>query len=204
MTIQTIRQAVLSVFDKRGIVELGKFLETIGCQILSTGGTGRALKEAGINYQEVSDYTGTPEMLRGRVKTLHPKIHGGILFRRVDPAQVEEVEKYGIKPIELVAVNLYPFEKTVSNPDVTTVEATENIDIGGPALIRAAAKNFFSVVVLTDPKDYPTIIKEMENSGGVSLETRRRLATKAFEHTSQYDKAIHEYFSTLSSQGLKA
>lgn len=200
MSILSVKQAILSVYDKTGIVELAKRLSEMGVRILSTGGTGRALIEANIPYQEVSDYTGSPEMLGGRVKTLHPHIHGGLLFKRDDPDQAAEAERYGIKPIDLVAVNLYPFEATVAKPDVTMAEAMENIDIGGPTMIRAAAKNFKSVAVLTHPDDYEAILREIDECDGVTLATRHRLAAKAFEHTSAYDRAIASYLQSTGSK----
>ncbi|MBD3267794.1 IMP cyclohydrolase [bacterium] len=192
-----IQRAILSVFDKEDIDKLGLFLKDRAVHILSTGGTGRALKKYGVDYQEVSDYTGSPEMLGGRVKTLHPKIHGGLLFKRNDPVQVAEAEKHGVQPIDLVAVNLYPFKQTIQKPGVTVDIATENIDIGGPTMIRAAAKNFNAVTVITDPKDYNLIIEEIKKDNGVSYETRKKLAAKAFAHTSEYDHAITNYLSNL-------
>jgi phosphoribosylaminoimidazolecarboxamide formyltransferase/IMP cyclohydrolase len=197
MDIIPIKRAILSVFKKDRITELGGFLKDQGADLLSTGGTGRALTAEGIEYQEVSNYTGSPEMLQGRVKTLHPKIHGGILFKREDPQQVAEAKQHGIHPIDLIAVNLYPFEETISKPDVTVETATENIDIGGPTMIRAAAKNFASVTVVTDPADYERIINEIKKKGGVSYETRKELAAKAFAHTSAYDQAITNYLSSI-------
>jgi len=196
MSILPIQRAILSVFDKTGIDEFARALAEKNVHILSTGGTGRALSKAGIKFQEVSDYTGSPEMLGGRVKTLHPKIHGGLLFKRNDPHQVEEAEKFCIYPIDLVAVNLYPFEATVAKPDVTMEVATENIDIGGPTMIRSAAKNFQSVAVVTDPRDYVDVIKEINEQGGITLATRHRLAAKAFAHTSQYDSAITAFLTS--------
>ncbi len=196
MSVLPIRKAILSVFDKTGIDEFAKALAKKDVHILSTGGTGRVLSKAGVKFQEVSDYTGSPEMLGGRVKTLHPKIHGGLLFKRNDPKQVEEAEKYGIYPIDLVAVNLYPFEATVAKPDVSMDVATENIDIGGPTMIRSSAKNFQSVAVVTDPHDYEGIIREINESGGISLQTRHRLAAKAFDHTSHYDSAITAFLTS--------
>ncbi|HQH73704.1 MAG TPA: hypothetical protein PK360_16635 [bacterium] len=190
-----IHTAILSVFDKTGIAAFAKVLFEHHVLILSTGGTGKALAEAGISYQEVSAYTGSPEMLHGRVKTLHPRIHGGLLFKREDPVQAAEAEKYGIRPIDLVAVNLYPFEATIAKPGVTLDEATENIDIGGPAMIRAAAKNFPSVAVITDPADYGMALTEIRESGGITFATRHRLAAKAFQHTSRYDQAIAAYLA---------
>ncbi len=197
MEIIPIKKAILSVYDKTGIESLGKTLAAQGVHILSTGGTGRALTNAGIEYQEVSDYTGSPEMLGGRVKTLHPKIHGGLLFKREDQAQIAEATRHGIESIDMVVVNLYPFEATIAKPDVTIEEATENIDIGGPTMIRSSAKNFFSVTVVTDPADYQTIIDEILKHNGVRFETRRRLAAKAFEHTSKYDEAIYKYLHSF-------
>lgn len=196
MSIVPIRKAILSVFDKTGIEDFAKALAKNSVHILSTGGTGRALAKVSVHYQEVSDYTGSPEMLGGRVKTLHPKIHGGLLFKRNDSSQVEEADRYGIYPIDLVAVNLYPFEATVAKPDVSMEVATENIDIGGPTMIRSAAKNFLSVTVVTDPRDYSSIIQEMDERGGISLDTRHRLAAKAFEHTSHYDNAITAFLTS--------
>ena len=195
MDIQPIQRAILSVYDKRGLVDLARRLAEKGCHLLSTGGTGRALHEAGIDYEEVSHYTGSPEMLQGRVKTLHPKIHGGLLYKREDPAQAAEAAAHGLLPIDLVVVNLYPFEATVAKPDVTLAEATENIDIGGPTLIRASAKNFVSVAVVTDPADYALLVEELDRQGGTALLTRKKLAAKAFTLTSRYDRAITVYLS---------
>ena len=197
MSIIPIKQAILSVYKKDGIDKLARLLQDKGVHILSTGGTGKSLKSVGVDYQEVSDYTGSPEMLQGRVKTLHPKIHGGLLYKREDPEQAAEALKYGIKSIDLVVVNLYPFEETIARPDVTIDLATENIDIGGPTMIRAAAKNFKSVTVVTDPADYDLIIAEITANSGVSYETRQKLAAKAFAHTSAYDKAITNYLTNL-------
>lgn len=197
MDVVPIQQAILSVYEKSGVVDLGRALKAHGTHILSTGGTGRALHESGIEYQEVSDYTGSPEMLGGRVKTLHPMIHGGILFKRSDPSQVEEAGEYDVKPIDLVAVNLYPFQQTIAKPGVTLDEALENIDIGGPTMIRAAAKNFKSVTVITEPDDYTLVIEEIKKHNGVTLETRKKLAAKAFMHTHQYDRAITGYLQSV-------
>ncbi|MEW6235680.1 MAG: hypothetical protein AB1656_09865 [Candidatus Omnitrophota bacterium] len=194
-----IQRAIISVYNKDGILKLGRALADWGVDILSTGGTSRALADAGIPYQEVSDYTGSPEMLGGRVKTLHPIIHGGLLFKREDEAQAEEAESFGIQPIDLVAVNLYPFEATIAKPGVTVEEAIENIDIGGPAMIRSAGKNFRSVAVLTDPADYDPFIDEMKETGEIGLNTRRRLAAKAFDHVSRYDEAITNYLASLTA-----
>ncbi len=193
-----IERAVISVTDKSGIGELAAALSRFGVEILSTGGTARALSEAGLKIREVSDFTGFPEMLDGRVKTLHPKIHGGILGIRSRPEHVEAMKKNQIVPIDLVAVNLYAFEKTISRAGCTLAEAIENIDIGGPTLLRAAAKNYPFVTVLTDPADYAAVIEEMNRTGGsVSGETNFRLAKKVFKLTHEYDGAITRYLATI-------
>ena len=189
-----IQRALISVTDKSGIEELGRALSRFGVEILSTGGTARTLAQAGIKIREVSDFTGFPEMLDGRVKTLHPKIHGGILGIRTRPEHMEAMNKHNIVPIDLIAVNLYAFEKTIARPDCTLAEAIENIDIGGPTLLRAAAKNYPFVTVLTDPADYSVVIEEMDRSGGsVSEATNFRLAKKVFKLTHEYDGAISQY-----------
>jgi len=191
-----IRRALLSVTDKTGLAEFGKGLRGFNVQLLSTGGTAKALREAGVEITEVSDYTGCPEMLDGRVKTLHPKIHGGILGIRDNEAHVSTMAKHAIEPIDMVVVNLYAFAKTVARPGCTLEEAIENIDIGGPTLIRAAAKNNRFVAVVTDPSDYPEILKEMATlKGAVSEKTSLRLACKAFCSTSSYDANICEYLT---------
>jgi phosphoribosylaminoimidazolecarboxamide formyltransferase / IMP cyclohydrolase len=189
-----IERALISVTDKAGIGELAAALSRFNVEILSTGGTARALAAAGAKVREVSDFTGFPEMLDGRVKTLHPRIHGGILGIRSRPEHVEAMKKNQIVPIDLVAVNLYAFEQTVSRPGCTLAEAVENIDIGGPTLLRASAKNYPFVTVLTDPEDYAAIIDEMNRTGGsVSEATNFRLAKKVFKLTHQYDGAISRY-----------
>jgi phosphoribosylaminoimidazolecarboxamide formyltransferase/IMP cyclohydrolase len=189
-----IQRALISVTDKSGISKLGKGLVQFGVEILSTGGTAKALSEAGIFIKEVSDFTGFPEMLDGRVKTLHPRIHGGILGMRDRAEHVKAMQDHGILPIDLVVVNLYAFEKTVARPECTLVDAVENIDIGGPTLLRASAKNYPFVTVITDPADYATVLKEMEASNGsVSIETNFRLAKKVFKLTHEYDGAITRY-----------
>ena len=189
--MQAIERALISVSDKTGLVDFARGLAARGIQILSTGGTARLLAEAGIAVTEVSDHTGFPEMMDGRVKTLHPKIHGGILGRRgLDDGVMRE---HGIAPIDLVVVNLYPFEQTVANPDCDLPTAIENIDIGGPTLLRAAAKNHASVTVVVDAADYARVLDEMSANGGVSDATRFDLAAKAFEHTARYDGAIANY-----------
>jgi phosphoribosylaminoimidazolecarboxamide formyltransferase/IMP cyclohydrolase len=186
-----IRRAIVSVSDKTGAVDFARGLAARGIQILSTGGTARSLREAGVPVVEVSAYTGFPEMLDGRVKTLHPKIHGGILGLRDRDDHVSKMEEHGIEPIDLVAVNLYPFEKTVSQGGCTLEEAVEQIDIGGPSLIRASAKNHRFVTVIVDPADYGRVLAEMDRFGGeVSTRLNFELAVKAFERTSAYDAAI--------------
>jgi phosphoribosylaminoimidazolecarboxamide formyltransferase/IMP cyclohydrolase len=192
---QAIRRALISVSDKSGIIELAQALRERGVELLSTGGTARLIAEQAIAVTEISDYTGFPEMMAGRVKTLHPKVHGGILGRRgVDEAVMQE---HGIEPIDLVIINLYPFQKTVANPDCSLADAIENIDIGGPAMVRAAAKNHESVTVVVDPGDYATLLQEITETGAVSDTTRFSLAIKAYEHTAQYDGAIANYFGRL-------
>jgi phosphoribosylaminoimidazolecarboxamide formyltransferase / IMP cyclohydrolase len=196
-----IQRALISVTDKSGIDELGKALSRFGVEILSTGGTAKALAHAGIDIREVADFTGFPEMLDGRVKTLHPKIHGGILGIRSRPEHVQAMNHHGILPIDMVVVNLYAFEKTVARPDCALEDAVENIDIGGPTLLRAAAKNYPFVTVLTDPADYRDAIKEMTDSGGVVSEAFNfRMAGKVFRLTSQYDTAISRYLEAVSGE----
>lgn len=195
-----IQRALISVTDKTGIEALGGELQSFGVEILSTGGTARALSNAGLNVREVSDFTGFPEMLDGRVKTLHPKIHGGILGVRSNPDHARAMEQNGIVPIDMVVVNLYAFEKTVSRPGCRLEEAIENIDIGGPTLLRAAAKNYPFVSVITDPSDYSLIISEMKKSGGaVSGDTNFRLACKVFQLTHDYDGAITRYLGQIAA-----
>ena len=193
-----IKRALLSVSDKTGLIDFARALYTAGVELLSTGGTAKALREAGIPVIEVADHTGFPEMLDGRVKTLHPKIHGGILGRRDLPEHVEAMARYGIGHIDLVCVNLYPFVQTVSKPGCTLEDAIENIDIGGPAMVRSSAKNHAFVTIVTDPADYAKVVEEMKASGGaVSDKTRFSLAIKAFEHTAAYDGAIANHFGKL-------
>lgn len=189
-----IKRALISVTDKSGLADFATELAAHGVEILSTGGTAKLLRDNGIAVVEVSDYTGFPEMLDGRVKTLHPKIHGGILGRRDLPAHVEQMAKHGLQPIDLVVVNLYQFEKAVAQPGCTLADAIENIDIGGPTLLRAAAKNYESVTVVVDPGDYPKIRQEMQaNKGATTVATRFQLARKVFALTSAYDAAIAHY-----------
>ena len=187
-----VRRALISVSDKDGIVDLAQSLDRLGVELLSTGGTAKLIAEQGIAVTEISDYTGFPEMMAGRVKTLHPKVHGGILGRRgIDD---EVMREHDIAPIDLVVINLYPFQRTVADPACSLEDAIENIDIGGPAMVRAAAKNHDSVTVVVDPADYPLLLREIESSCEIGAETRFSLAIKAFEHTAQYDGAIANYF----------
>ena len=188
-----LKKAIISVSDKTGIVDFAKELKNLGVEILSTGGTARILKENGINVTEISEYTGFPEIMDGRVKTLHPKIHGGILALRDNPEHMEKIKELGIEPIDMVIVNLYPFEKTIENPESTFDDAIENIDIGGPTMIRASAKNFKFIVVIIDPEDYKKVLEELKVNGDVSYSTRLYLAQKVFERMSQYDNAITKY-----------
>ena len=192
-----IKRALISVSDKTGVVEFAKELAKRNVEILSTGGTAKLLEENGVKVIEVSDYTGFPEMMSGRLKTLHPLVHGGILGRRGTDEGV--MQEHGIKAIDLVCVNLYPFVKTVSNPNCSLEKAIENIDIGGPTMVRAAAKNHRDVAIVVRASDYDRVIKEMDaNEGSLTYETRFDLAVAAFEHTAAYDGAIANYF------GLKA
>ena len=187
-----IQRALLSVSDKTGLIALAAYLARRHIEILSTGGTARLLRDHGLPVFEVADYTGAPEILGGRVKTLHPKVHGGILARRGLDEAVMAAQ--GIAPIDLVVVNLYPFEASIAQPGCGLAEAIENIDVGGPAMLRAGAKNYLSVTVVAEPGDYPRVIAEMEANGGeVPEETRYELARKAFGHTAHYDAAIARY-----------
>src|SRR5664279_476967 len=179
-----IRQALISLSDKRGALEFAQGLADHGVKLLSTGGTAKLLRDAGFAVTEIGDYTGFPEMLDGRVKTLHPKVHGGVLARRDDPGHLAALEKHSIPTIDLVVVNLYPFRETVAKPGCTLDDAIENIDIGGPAMVRSAAKNWRDVGIVVDPADYAALLSELEAHGGVlSAETRFALARKAFSHT---------------------
>ena len=194
-----IKRALISVSDKAGIEDLAKVLNEFKIQILSTGGTAKKIKALGIPVKDVSEYTGFPEMMNGRVKTLHPKIHGGLLALREDSSHMSEAKKQGIEMIDMVVVNLYPFEKTVAKEGVSVEEAIENIDIGGPSMLRSAAKNHKSVAVITNPAKYPDIIKELkENNGSLSEETIKGLAIEVFKRTSEYDSAIYSYLSQNS------
>jgi phosphoribosylaminoimidazolecarboxamide formyltransferase/IMP cyclohydrolase len=197
------RQALISVSDKTGVVELARGLVRLGFGILSTGGTARLLAEAGVPVTEIGEYTGFPEILDGRVKTLHPKVHAGILARRDLPAHMAALRKAGIPGIDLVVVNLYPFVRAVSRPGCSLDEALENIDIGGPTLVRAAAKNHRHVAVVTDPRDYAQVLAELEEAGTLGHATRLRLARKAFSYTAAYDGAIGNYLTAIGADGQR-
>ena len=190
-----IKRALISVSNKEGVVEFARQLHEAGVEIISTGGTMKAIKEAGIPVTYVSDVTGFPEIMDGRVKTLNPYIHGGILAVRDNEEHVAQMEKHGIKGIDLVAVNLYPFKETIAKPDVTLAEAIENIDIGGPAMVRASAKNFKFVTIVTNPAKYDEVIAQIKENGGVNDRTRMELAQESFAHTAAYDDMIQDYLA---------
>jgi len=196
-----VKQALISVSDKTGVVDLAQALVALGVRILSTGGTARLLHQSGVAVTEVSDYTGFPEMLDGRVKTLHPKVHGGLLARRDLPEHMAALERHGIGAIDLLVVNLYPFQQTVSRLDCSLEDAIENIDIGGPAMLRAAGKNWGGVAVVVDPADYRRVLTEVREHGVVSDPLRFELARKVFAHTAQYDGAIANYLGGIREDG---
>ena len=203
--MEAIKQALISVSDKAGVLEFAQGLQQLGVNILSTGGTAKLLADNGVPVTEVADYTGFPEMLDGRVKTLQPKVHAGILARRDLPEHVETLKQHDIPTIDLVVVNLYPFAATVAKPGCTLEDAIENIDIGGPTMVRAAAKNHAHVAIVTDPADYPDLLAEMQtNDGAVSDATRFDLAKKAFSHTAAYDGMISNYLTAVDDEGNKA
>ncbi len=191
--MRQMKRALLSVSDKTGIVEFAKELVSVGYEILSTGGTATALRDNGVAVTNVSDVTGFPECLDGRVKTLHPMIHAGILAMRSNPEHMHQLETLGVEPIDIVAINLYPFKQTILKDGTTFEDAVENIDIGGPTMIRAAAKNHNDVAVVVDPDDYKMIVEQLKN-GGISVQTKKELALKVFEHTAAYDALIADYF----------
>ena len=196
--MKKIKRAIISVTDKTGVVEFARSLAKFNIQILSTGGTAKALRDGGVTVTDISDYTGFPEILDGRVKTLLPKVHGGLLGMRDNPEHVKMMKEHGIENIDLLVVNLYQFEKTVAKEGVTLEEAIENIDIGGPAMLRSSAKNFKDVTVIVDPIDYGEVMKELEELGGeTSLKTRFRLAKKVFQLTHRYDGAISQYLEKI-------
>jgi phosphoribosylaminoimidazolecarboxamide formyltransferase / IMP cyclohydrolase len=199
-----IQRAILSVTDKTGLVDFARKLSAVGIELVSTGGTAKLLRDSGISVKDISDLTGFPEMLDGRVKTLHPKVHGGILHRREDPKHVAAVQEHGIAPIDMVVVNLYAFEKTATKPGVHFEELIENIDIGGPSMIRSAAKNFQDVAIVTSPADYDSIAAELQsNSGSLSKETKWHLAQRAFATTAAYDSAIASTLERVSAEDFQ-
>src|SRR4051794_8424178 len=196
--------ALISVSDKTGILELAQALHALGIGLISTGGTAKLLAEQGLPVTEVAELTGFPEMLDGRVKTLHPKVHGGLLARRDLPEHMAALEQHGIGTIDLLVVNLYPFEATVAKPGCTLEEAIENIDIGGPAMVRSAAKNWKDVGVLTDAAQYGPVIEELKAKGKLSDKTRFALAVAAFNRISNYDAAISDYLSSIEEGGARS
>src|SRR5208283_2077330 len=197
-----IQRALLSVSDKTGLVPFVQILAAAGIELISTGGTAKTLREAGLKVKDISEHTGFPEMLDGRVKTLHPKVHGGLLFIRGNETHEATVKTHGIAPIDLVVVNLYPFEQTVAKPGASLHEAIENIDIGGPSMLRSAAKNHASVTVVVDPRDYGAVLHDIQEHGGNTCEMFRwKLAVKVFETTSRYDGAIAQH---LHAERMKA
>jgi phosphoribosylaminoimidazolecarboxamide formyltransferase/IMP cyclohydrolase len=204
MSVRKVRRALLAVYDKTGVVDLARGLEALGVTLVSSGGTAAVLREAGVEVTPVEDVTGSPEMLEGRVKTLHPKIHAGLLADSRKPAHLEQLAEHGIEPFELVVVNLYPFRETVA-AGASADDVIEKIDIGGPAMVRAAAKNFASVGVVVDPVSYDEVLDELRREGGLALETRERLAAAAFAHTAAYDAAVAGWFADRGAgDGLPA
>ncbi|MDF1615574.1 hypothetical protein P0N66_11490 [Desulfurivibrio alkaliphilus] len=193
------QRALISLTDKSGIEEFAGELAKLGIEILSTGGTAKKMREHGIAVKDVAEFTGFPEMLDGRVKTLHPKVHGGLLARRDNPEHVRQMQEHGLEPIDIVAVNLYAFEKTVADPACTLDKAIENIDIGGPTMLRSSAKNFRDVTVIVDPADYPQVLAELKEHGNTTLKTRFRLAVKVFELTGCYDTAITTWLKQVDA-----
>jgi phosphoribosylaminoimidazolecarboxamide formyltransferase/IMP cyclohydrolase len=196
----SIKRALVSVSDKTGVVDMARGLAALGAEILSTGGTAKALRDAGVAVTDVAAYTGSPEILDGRVKTLHPKIHGGLLGRRSVPAHVSQMQQHGIGPIDVVVVNLYPFEATIARPNCSFEEAIENIDIGGPSMLRSAAKNHEDVLVVVDPADYPRVLDALK-AGAAGHALRRELAMKVFQHTARYDSLIAGYLEKQAQGG---
>ncbi len=192
-----VERALISLTDKSGIEGFAKELADLGIEILSTGGTAAKIREAGIDVMDVSEFTGFPEMLDGRVKTLHPKVHGGILNQRENSDHQKQCAEHGLKNIDLIAVNLYAFEKTIADPNCSLAVAIENIDIGGPTMLRASAKNFNDVTVIVDPADYPQVLKEIKETGNTTLKTRFRLAAKVFKLTSVYDTTISAWLEKV-------
>src|SRR5258706_7793253 len=199
-----IQRALLSVSDKTGLVPFAQILAAAGVELISTGGTAKTLREAGLAVKDISEHTGFPEMLDGRVKTLHPKVHGGLLYIRGNATHEAAVKEHAIAPIDLVVVNLYPFEATVAKPNVSLHDAIENIDIGGPSMLRSAAKNHDSVTVIVDPADYAEVAKQISASGNTTLELRRRLCAKVYARTAAYDGAIAAHLQKEFSAGKSA
>lgn len=195
-----MQRALISLTDKSGIEEFARQLQDLGIEILSTGGTAKKMRENNITVKDVAEFTGFPEMLDGRVKTLHPKVHGGILFLRGNESHEQQMAAHGLQQIDLVAVNLYAFDKATRDPGCTVANAIENIDIGGPTMLRAAAKNFQHVTVIVDPADYPQVIAEVRKHGNTTLKTRFRLAVKVFQLTSTYDTAIAAWLSRVDTE----
>lgn len=195
--MRRVERALISLTDKSGCEAFARELAALGVEILSTGGTAQKLRDNGVAVRDVSDYTGFPEMLDGRVKTLHPLVHGGILHQRGNSAHLQQCEAHGIKPIDIVAVNLYAFAQTVAAPGCTLDDAVENIDIGGPTLLRASAKNFKDVTVIVDPADYPVVLAELKAQGNTTMATRFRLACKVFALTATYDTAIAQWLQSV-------
>lgn len=195
-----VKRALISVSNKSGIVDFAKGLKGMGVEIISTGGTAKQLRENGIEVTGISEITGFPECLDGRVKTLHPKVHAGLLAIRSNPEHMKQIKELDIEPIDVVVVNLYPFKQTIQKENVTLEEAIENIDIGGPTMIRSAAKNYQDVVVIVDPEDYKAVLNELQETQDVSLKTKFRLSCKVFEHTSHYDALIQQYMRSLLTE----
>ena len=195
--MKKVERALISLTDKSGIDDFAKALADLGVEILSTGGTAKKIRDCGVAVTDVSEFTGFPEMLDGRVKTLHPLVHGGILNQRENADHQQQCAQHGIKPIDIVAVNLYAFEKTVAQPDCSLADAIENIDIGGPTLLRASAKNFQDVTVIVDPADYEQVLSEIKATGNTTLKTRFRLAVKVFQLTSSYDTTIAKWLKNV-------
>jgi phosphoribosylaminoimidazolecarboxamide formyltransferase/IMP cyclohydrolase len=196
-----VTRALISVSHKEGVLDFARELAGLGIEILSTGGTAKLLRDGGVKVKDVAEFTGFPEMLDGRVKTLHPKVHGGILGRRDNPEHMKQWKQHGIEPIDLVVVNLYPFEQTVAKPGCTLEDAIENIDIGGPAMLRSAAKNYTDVAVVVSSGDYGRVLDEIKKTGEVSAKTRFDLCRAVFLHTSRYDGAISAYLESRGSAG---
>ncbi len=197
--MKKMERALISLTDKSGIEGFAMQLQDLGIEILSTGGTAKKMRKSSITVKDVSEFTGFPEMLDGRVKTLHPKVHAGILHQRENPSHQEQMAAHGLETIDLIAVNLYAFDKATQDPNCTVANAIENIDIGGPTMLRAAAKNFQDVTVIVDPADYPQVVSEIKEHGNTTLVTRFRLAVKVFQLTSTYDTAIAEWLSKVDT-----